>query len=245
MLMSFIAAFLAAAIRNRMHVLDIPYVAVPSAIAEKDPLLVIGEKEERVAIERQDPEPSVFCSDPSVLFFALNCLGADVFEEEKDGGIRIIPAVLVKDAGDCLSAFGIHCPEAVLIGQDRSLALVIENSLKNYCRKSRVFATRPVVTQEEIRKKLEEELKERTPGGQQEEKETGKVSGKPDGSAIPEKPKRHPGRPKGAKNRKTLEREAQQAQEGTPVSPKRKRGRPAGSKDSKPRKKSHDFPHKE
>ena len=41
-------------------------------------------------------------------------------------------------------------------------------------------------------------------------------------------PKRKPGRPKGSKNKKTLEREAQQLQEPQPV--KRKPGRPKGSK---------------
>ena len=227
MLMSFIATFLVVAIRNRMHILDIPYVAVPPAIADKDKLLVIGEKEERVYIDQQEPVPSVFRSNPSALFFALNYIGADVFDKEKNGNNQIIPAVPMKDANDYFKAFGIHCPEAVLIGKDKSLTLVIKNGLVNRCKKSKVFATRPFVMQEEIQKKLEEEQKE---------KETDKSSGETDLSNKPEKPKRHPGRPKGSRNKKTLERETQESQAETPITPRRKRGRPLGSKDSKPRK---------
>ena len=227
MLMSFIATFLVVAIRNRMHILDIPYVAVPPAIADKDKLLVIGEKEERVYIDQQEPVPSVFRSNPSALFFALNYIGADVFDKEKNGNNQIIPAVPMKDANDYFKAFGIHCPEAVLIGKDKSLTLVIKNGLVNRCKKSKVFATRPFVMQEEIQKKLEEEQKE---------KEKGKSSGETDLSNKPEKPKRHPGRPKGSRNKKTLERETQESQAEPPITPRRKRGRPLGSKDSKPRK---------
>ena len=47
-----------------------------------------------------------------------------------------------------------------------------------------------------------------------------------------EEPKRKPGRPPGSKNKKTLEKEAS----GIMQQPKRKPGRPAGSKDSTPRK---------
>ena len=50
-------------------------------------------------------------------------------------------------------------------------------------------------------------------------------------SDEPEKPKRKPGRPKGSKNKKTLEREATMAD--MPEAPKRKPGRPKGSKNKK------------
>ena len=47
---------------------------------------------------------------------------------------------------------------------------------------------------------------------------------------MPEAPKRKPGRPKGSKNKKTLEREALLAQS---LLPKRGPGRPKGSKNKK------------
>ncbi len=50
------------------------------------------------------------------------------------------------------------------------------------------------------------------------------------------KEKKHRGRPVGSKNKKTLEREAMEADSETQKEPK-KRGRPAGSKDKVPRKK--------
>lgn len=50
-------------------------------------------------------------------------------------------------------------------------------------------------------------------------------------SDEPETPKRRPGRPKGSKNKKTLEREAAMA--NMPPAPKRKPGRPKGSKNKK------------
>ena len=67
--------------------------------------------------------------------------------------------------------------------------------------------------------------------------------GRPKGSGKPAEPKqakpdtgRHPGRPKGSKNKATIEKEARMAALGIMPS-KRQVGRPLGSKDSKPRKK--------
>ena len=67
--------------------------------------------------------------------------------------------------------------------------------------------------------------------------------GRPKGSGKPAEPKqakpdtgRHPGRPKGSKNKATIEKEALMAALGVMPS-KRSVGRPLGSKDSKPRKK--------
>ena len=48
-----------------------------------------------------------------------------------------------------------------------------------------------------------------------------------------EKPVRHPGRSKGSKNKKTLEREAEMKRLGIVPPPKRGRGRPKGSKNKK------------
>ena len=48
-----------------------------------------------------------------------------------------------------------------------------------------------------------------------------------------EKTLRHPGRPKGSKNKKTLEREAEMKRLGIAPPPKRSRGRPKGSKNKK------------
>lgn len=72
--------------------------------------------------------------------------------------------------------------------------------------------------------------KREMPPFRQERKKPGPKPKKPT-SETEERPKRGPGRPKGSKNKKTLEREAAQAQQPQP--PKRGPGRPKGSKNKK------------
>ena len=227
MLMSFITTFLAVAIKNRMNILDIPFVSVPRALKEHElHKMTIDGKEEY--IDEQEPDQTVFRSNPAALFFSLNFVGADVFDNESDGCNQIIPSVPYKDANDYFKAFGLYCPEAVLIGKDNSLSLVIKNNRKNHCKKKKVFATRPFASQETIRKELEQKAS----------KESISASDTAESSENQEQnvPKKR-GRPKGSKNKKTLAREAELATQGLPATPvRRKRGRPVGSKDSKPRK---------
>ena len=113
---------------------------------------------------------------------------------------------------------------------------------------------------EDIRKRNDKRRKQATGKSQGE----GKQKGKQESNDVPYSP-RKPGRPKGSKNRKTIEREAAEATAGTapvkrapgrprgrknnstlareaaqaammtPEVGKRKRGRPAGSKDKQPR----------
>jgi len=229
MLMSFITTFLAVAIKNRMNILDIPFVSVPPALNDVDlQAITIGGKEE--CIEEQEPDMAVFRSNPAALFFALNFVGADVFENEADGNNQIIPAVPYKDANDYFKAFGIRCPEAVLINKDSSLSLVIKNNLENRCKKKKVFSTRPFASQEAILRELEQKASEK--------EKADSTPAPAAGSQGQGKEHKRPGRPKGSKNKKTLAREAELAAQGLPETPvKRGRGRPLGSKDSKPRKK--------
>lgn len=227
MLMSFITTFLAVAIKNRMNILDIPFVSVPPALKEDElQETTIDGKEEY--IDEQEPDQTVFKSNPAALFFSLNFVGADVFENEPDGCNQIIPSVPYKDANDYFKAFGLYCPEAVLIGEDNSLSLVIKNDRRNHCKKRTVFSRRPFASQEAIRKELEQKASN--------EKKSDSDTARPSESQEPSEPKKR-GRPKGSKNKKTLAREAELAAQGLLAPPvKRKRGRPVGSKDSKPRK---------
>ena len=227
MLMSFITTFLVIAIKNRMNIMDTPYVAIPKKLnAGEDTILINHSDNDQEHILVQDTESSdVFRSSPSALFTALNFVGADVFDGRKTDN-QLIPAVPYKDANDFFRAFGIPCPEAVLIQEDRSLKVILKPTVKITCKKSKVFATRPFASAEEIERELK--AKEEAKAKKSQSDSTPQQS-----EAVP-KPKR--GRPKGSKNKKTLKREeAGDFSGSSPV--KRKPGRPAGSKDKTPRKK--------
>lgn len=231
MLMSFIAAFLVNVIKNRMNILDIPYVSVPSGLCQGGGVVVIdGETENPEYILEQEPESFASRPSPEMLFAALNFVGADVFENAKHGDNEIVPAVPYKDANVFFRSFGIPCPEAVLIQEGHKLCPVFKPTDKNTCNKKKIFAKRPFATSEELKDKLKkkkgekEDGKEEKPGEKQPE----------EGTQDP-KPKQGPGRKKGSKNKKTLAREAEMAARGeAPI--KRGRGRPLGAKDKKPRK---------
>lgn len=238
MLMSFIATFLVVAIKNRMNLLDTPYISVPSKLA-MDPaipreLLTIcasGDGQTIELIDEQEPVSEVYQSNPSALFFALNFVGADVFENQQDGNDQLIPSVPWKEANDYFKAFGIPCPEAVMIKKDLSLQLILKPNTKRTCRKSKVFAVRPYTSIEEIERQKAEKKN----------KEASKKHNVSSASDIPDsnpsgKEKKKRGRPPGSKNKKTLQREAEMAARGIVVV-KRGRGRPPGSKDKNPRKK--------
>ena len=235
MLMSFITTFLMVAIKNKMNILDVPYVSLPVNLKDEEETITVKlDAETQEFIAKQEEMPVVFKSNPEALFNALNFVGADVFENQKDDNNQIIPAIPYKDANDYFKAFGIPCPEALLILQDHTLRPVLKAKDKKTCRKSKVFAKRPFATDEQIQEgKRNQE--------QNQKSDTAKDKIETNSSDSPtievKKAKGSPGRPKGSKNKKTIKREAEMAAQGIdPNKPKRGRGRPFGAKDSKPRK---------
>ena len=237
MLMSFIATFLVVAIKNKMNILDTPYIAIPSKLVDDSfkgrDLLAISTGDDGSQMEliaEQEPVAEVYQSNPSAMFFALNFVGADVFEKQKDGNNQLIPSVPWKEANDYFKAFGIPCPEAVMIKEDHSLQIILKQNKKRTCSKSKVFAVRPYATMEEIEKHKAEK------GSKKANVEKQVFSGLDiPNPEISEKIKKKRGRPPGSKNKKTLQKEADMAAKGI-ANVKRGRGRPFGSKDKKPRK---------
>ena len=164
--MSFIATFLVVLITNKMNLLDSPYIAVPHKLQDnlgpKDTKLIVEAQEGNECIVEQEPISSLSTASPASLFFSLNFVGADVFEHQKNGDNQIIPGFPYRDANDYFKAFGIPCPEAVLIKNNGSLQIILSPKKKNTCRKSKVFAVRPYASTEAIKTKKAEGKKQGT-----------------------------------------------------------------------------------
>lgn len=228
MLMSFITTYLYTVIKNRMNLLDTPYVTIPFSILQEQPeetieIRISDGKTEMIAMQK--PFPEVFRSNPQAMFDALNFVSADVFEDWPDGVDEVLPAVVIREARNYFDAFGIRCPETVIINKDKTLTPVLKEGEKDTCRKSMAYSRRPVSTDEKIIAKREAIEKEKLEKLAQAQNVKVVVKGKP-------------GRKKGSKNKKTLEREAEQAKQQASMPAgsqpeKRKRGRPKGSKNKK------------
>jgi len=215
-------------IKNRMNLLDTPYVTIPFSILQEQPedAIEVGISDGKTEmIAEQKPFPEVFRSNPQAMFDALNFVGADVFEDWPDGVDEVLPAVVIREARNYFDAFGIRCPETVIINKDKTLTPVLKEGEKDTCRKSMAYSRRPVSTDEKIIAKREAIEKEKLEKLAQAQNAKVVVKGRP-------------GRKKGSKNKKTLEREAEQAKQQASMPAgsqpeKRGRGRPKGSKNKK------------
>ena len=137
---------------------------------------------------------------------------ADVFPSE------LIPSVPVRQAVDYYEAFNLQSPSYVL--RDGIGLYPVFKDKKKKLTKKLAFSQKPTRTDEDIETK-------------QKKKSVESIAAEA-ATTIPErKPARHPGRPKGSKNKKTLEREAEMKRLGVEPLPKRGRGRPKGSKNKK------------
>ena len=258
MLLSFAATFLHVLIKNRTSVVDTRYVAVPATLRER-----VGDEDgEVVEVETgsgrtemvlvQDPiEPVLarFGTRSALACLQLHC--AEVFDDQ------IVPAVPTREVREMLGAFGLFCPVTVMREGDRLVAVLREGE-RDRCTRVRAFARRPSVSDEDVerkrgasaRKRLERLAAEQ--GARVVDASGGAEGDAPSPEPRPEPapegtkaaevaeaapPKRRRGRPKGSKNKKTLEREAEierQKAAGTYVEPPtRRRGRPKGSKNKK------------
>ena len=235
-LLSFIAAFLAVLIKNRLNIIDLPYVAIPSKLNDEARL-----QEDVFEIEDEDgtKRELILCQDslqlgykpsPEMLFHTLQLYCAEIWDEE------IVPAVAIKEVKDFYYAFGLHIPETVL-RKSEALLPILKDGEKDTCTKIKAFSKKPILTDAQIIAKREAAEAKRL---EKLAKDQGKVvvyeseisgGGAEDHSNESQEqsqPKRR-GRPLGSKNKKTLEREAQEKESPEPHS-KRGRGRPLGSK---------------
>ena len=209
LLLSFIATFLVIVIRNRLGMLDTRYVGIPASVAkqscdDEEAIEVTDDSGTKYYI-RQDPLLDVFRESPANLFFELRGQKADVFPSE------LIPSVPVRQAVDYYEAFNLQSPSYVL--RDGIGLYPVFKDKKKKLTKKLAFSQKPTRTDEDIETK-------------QKKKSVESIAAEA-ATTIPErKPARHPGRPKGSKNKKTLEREAEMKRLGVEPLPKRGRGRP-------------------
>ena len=241
MLLSFAATFLHVLVRNRMNILDTRYVAVPDAlrgrVGESDGeavtvTLADGTSTEMVLV--QDPVASVLGTGTASVFRYAQQMPAEVFDRE------IVPCVPTAEVRDLYRAFGLEWPLAVA-REGTTLTPLLKEGAVERCTRARAFAHRPCASDEAIEARRAKAAKAKAdacgPAPAAAGPATDGLSTARDGDAGGEGPRRRPGRPKGSKNRKTLEREAEierQKAAGTYVEPpKRKRGRPKGSKNKK------------
>ena len=262
-LVSFIAAFLAVVIKNRLNIIDLPYVAVPSVqatqICSDDTITIVDNDDSdedgktREIVLSQDSLLLGFKPSPDRLFRTLQLYCADIWDEE------IVPAVAPKEVKDFYEAFGIRIPETILRKKE-GIFQILRKDEKEKCTRKRVFAHKPIHTDAEIIAKREAEKAKRLQELAAQQGMQVIQSDQSQEQPTVQKEKRGPGRPKGSKNKKTLEREKEQQNQqeterrrpGRPKGSKnrntnstdknegKKRGRPPGSKDSVKRKRRSD-----
>ena len=248
-LMSFIAAFLAVLIKNRLNIIDLPYVAVPLSIADEadklSGIVITSETENKEEDGKEIVKELILSQDslvldhkpsPETLFQTLQMYCADVWNEE------IVPAVATKQVKDFYEAFGINIPETIL-RKDGGVVPVLKEGNKDKCTKKKVFSRRSILTDEQIKERRAKADKERLTKmaesqgmvvvSKVEKAESEAQQSSNEDSKESKTEKRKAGRPLGSKNKKTLEREKEaqkQAEQGIEAAQKRPRGRPVGSK---------------
>ena len=234
MLLSFVATFLHVMVKNRMGVLDTRYVAVPrvlsGSLSEADGEAVevgLPDGTTQTLVE-QDPVAEALGTGTSSVFRYAGMIAAEVFETE------IVPCVPTREVRDVYEAFGLCWPVTV-VREGQTLTPMLKEGQRDRCTCARAFATRPAVTDEQVEAKRSGGGKKAKGDGKADPE--GQQAGAAGTKAAEPARKRRPGRPKGSKNKKTLEREAEiarQKAEGTYVEPpKRRRGRPKGSKNKR------------
>lgn len=228
MLMAFVTTFICTLLKNRMNVLDTRYVAVPCHLRES-----VGYSEETIECETadgikqlivvQDPLEKILQPSPGTLFFVLQLQSAEIFDTE------IVPAVPTKEVNDFYGAFYLNSPITVM-RENGTVIPVLKEGVSDHIKRAKIFVHKTAVSDEAIESK-------RKKASAQKLAQMAAAQGicLPSADHSEEKQKRGPGRPPGSKNKKTLEREAEQkrqAEQGMqPV--KRGRGRPPGSKNKK------------
>lgn len=223
MLLSFIATFLIIVIKNRLGIVDTDFVQVSPALTGKTTAgnAKNTDIEEKLPSEpcksyiEQMPVKDAFESAPTTLFLELRGQKAEVFDNV------IIPQYPVRQANDFYYAFRLVSPFLIKRDQD-NLTCQFRDGEENRLTRKYVFACKPSLTEDEIK-----ELRKK-----KEQSKAQAAADKAGLKVVKNEPKRGPGRPKGSKNKKTLEREAAEAAAAA-AKKHRGPGRPKGSLNKK------------
>jgi len=248
LLMGFIATFFLVLIKNRLKVLDNSYVVVPATLKDEiadTPYVEIDTQQGTELLIRQEKQMEIFKGSPGKLFSELQFQMADVFDGE------IIPSIQVAGATQFYKAYHIDVPEYVALEKGQPPSPKYKEGEGNHCSRKIAFARRSALTKEQLEERKRkgdlkrlQELAEKhgiavvlpNPDGigQESQKTSTNSAEITTPKDQPIEPKRGRGRPRGSKNKKTLERDAREAALAAAKEPeKRKRGRPPGSKNKK------------
>ena len=241
LLVAFVATFFLVLIKNRLNILDSDYISIPVSLSDEideESCMEVDTQQGTELLIRQEKQMEIFKGSPAAIFSELQFQMADVFDEE------IVPSIQVAGATQMYKAYHIDVPDYVLwdkMTQELTYCYRDEKS-GNHCTRKIAFGRKTFYTEQQLEEKRRKgELRQL----QKLADKHGMVLQSPDQDNAPpesvvqdsKKERKKPGRPKGAKNKKTLEREAREAELAAAgkLPPKRKRGRPIGSKNKKRR----------
>ncbi len=212
-LLKFVEAFFTDLIQNRLDLLEETYVELPESIAGDlygNEFLELETESKKKYFLRQVPFSSAYVQTPADLFWELRASKADVLPEKNHSRQENHQ----EEFG--FQAFFLLIP-ALVIREGAKLEPIFDKrqvKKKEFLTKAAVFSRKSSLSNEEI---------------EREGKQKKKLYPRPDSDGTLESPHRGPGRPKGSKNKKTLEKEALMEKQG--ISPaKSPGGRPKGSK---------------
>ena len=215
MLLGFTVTFVVCLIEYRLNLVDSRYVVVretmqDAAVTLKDGDAVFVENDGEIELTiEQEILKDIYRESAGELFGALEKQMADVFDTEID------PEPTV-ETNSLYEAYGLHCPEYVEYKDDNVFPVLREGDVDE-CSKILAFARKLTLSDEEIKAK-------RAAAKQKKLEKAAAMQGFTLGTAAPEAGadgtpvRRPPGRPKGSRNKKTLERErlaAEAAAKGT------------------------------
>ena len=254
LLLSFIATFIIVLIKNRLKIVDSPYAAIPSSLADEDDGIPFEKVDTQQGVElmiRQEQLNEIHKSSPSLLFGELEFHRAEVFNGE------IVTNVPTAGANAFYKAYRMDVPLCVILEKNGNITVPVpkyKDNGGNNCTRKLAFAKRSSLTKAQIEqrikngelKKLENiaaklgieisaisATKESTSteaASKAAAKAAAKTGTKAPAKAAKTPAKVHEGNPESSKaeNTTTATEEA--------TAPKRGVGRPKGSKDKQPRK---------
>lgn len=141
---------------------------------------------------------------------------------------RIVTDDAQKEVNETYAAFGMKCPASIPIVNDRLEYIPPESDTLPPEKKKRGRKAKPKAKEEIGSSVIKDSEPRRKPGRPKGSKNKKTLEQEALEESLPAKPKRGRGRPKGSKNKKTIERELLEQ-----ASKKRGRGRPKGSKNRK------------
>ena len=216
LLVSFVATFVIVLIKKRLNILDSDYISILGTLvdeADEEACMEIDTQQGTELLIQQEKQMEIFKGSPAAIFAELQIQMADVFDAE------IIPSLQVSGATQMYKAYHIDVPDYVL--WDKMIQTLTfcyrDEKSGNHCTRRIAFGRRLFYTERQLEEKRKNgELKQLQKLAKRHgiAIQSSKQDDKPSDATAQASKKIEPGRrgrPKGSKNKKTLEREAREA----------------------------------